>query len=64
MKRVWTKQRSDARGEDIRDGRRFNQYASHRRRMEILWAILSGKPIKFPSPSRRRREDREIPKAA
>jgi hypothetical protein len=64
MKRPWSKELSEEKGRDIRDGRRFNQYASHRRRMEVLWAILSGKPLKFPSPARRRREDREIPKAA
>jgi hypothetical protein len=31
---------------------------------EYLWSVASGKPIKFPAPSRRRRSDREIPKAA
>lgn len=56
--------RGQTHGEDIRDGKRFNRYATPRRRMEILWAILSGKPLKFPSPSRRRRDDREWPKAA
>jgi hypothetical protein len=28
------------------------------------WNAIISKPIKFPNPSRRRREDREIPKAA
>lgn len=48
--------------EDIRDGQRFNRYASARRRMEELWALICGKPLKFPA--RRRRKDREWPKAA
>lgn len=54
--------RGKTHGQDIRDGKRFNQYAAHRRRMEVLWAILSGQPLQFPS--RRRRKDREVPKAA
>jgi hypothetical protein len=57
-----TPARGKTHGQDIRDGVRFNQYAAHRRRMEVLWAILSGQPLKFPA--RRRREDREVPKAA
>lgn len=35
----------------------------YRLRMECVWEMVS-KPLKFPSPARRRREDREIPKAA
>lgn len=48
--------------EDIRDGQRFNRYASARRRMEELWALICGKPLKFPA--RKRRADRQLPKAA
>jgi hypothetical protein len=33
------------------------------RRTEVLWDLVST-PIKFPAPSRRRREDRKWPKAA
>lgn len=61
--RTWTKQRSDERSTDVRDGKRFNKYAAARRRMEEIWNLVS-QPVKFPAPSRRRREDREIPKAA
>lgn len=39
---------------------KFALYADQRRRMEALWELV--KPIKFPN--RRRREDREVPKAA
>ena len=50
--------------EAILEGKRFNLYAAPRRRMEDLWTRIMAKPIKFPSPRRRRRGDREIPKAA
>lgn len=40
---------------------RINMYLIHRAHIEALWELVS-KPIKFPN--RRRREDREIPKAA
>lgn len=43
------------------DGLRFEMYAIERRRMEEIWELVS-KPLKFPD--RRRREDRELPKAA
>lgn len=33
----------------------------YRKRMELVWELVS-KPLKFPS--RRRRSDREVPKAA
>ena len=46
------------------EAREFESYASVRRAMENLWNLACGKPIKFPAPDRRRREDREIPKAA
>ena len=46
----------------IRDGIRFNRYAWLRRRMEYLFALATGKPLKFPA--RRRRSDRQVPKAA
>lgn len=46
-----------------RENARFDLYVATRRRMEELWALVS-KPLKFPAPARRRRSDREIPKAA
>jgi hypothetical protein len=42
---------------------RYEAYVGQLRHIETLWELVS-KPIKFPSPARRRREDREIPKAA
>lgn len=39
----------------------FSRYTEIRRGMDILWDLVS-KPLKFPA--RRRRQDREIPKAA
>ena len=44
----------------------IEQYARYIEQLlytEALWKLVSI-PIKFPSPARRRREDREIPKAA
>jgi hypothetical protein len=41
----------------------FESYNYLRRRMDLIWEVVS-KPVKFPAPPRRRREDREIPKAA
>lgn len=38
-------------------------YLYYRERMELIWNAVK-QPIKFPAPSRRRRSDREIPKAA
>jgi hypothetical protein len=55
-----TQSRQHAR--DVRDGIMFNRYAAPRRRMEDIWALCMGKPLKFPT--RRRRQDPEIPKAA
>lgn len=49
-------------GRDIQEGVRFNRYAAPRRRMEELWALICGQPIKFPA--RRRRQDREFPPKA
>lgn len=40
---------------------KFELYADARRHIESVWELVS-KPLKFPS--RRRRQDREIPKAA
>lgn len=34
------------------------------RHILMVWAACSTKPLKFPAPARRRRQDREIPKAA
>lgn len=34
-----------------------------RQHLESVWELVKP-PVKFPAPSRRRREDREIPKAA
>jgi hypothetical protein len=58
----WTEKMQQARSADVRDGKRFNRYAAPRRRMEELWALICGKPLKFPE--RKRRKDREWPKAA
>lgn len=41
----------------------LSNFAAIRLQIEQVWNVAS-KPIKFPSPQRRRREDREIPKAA
>jgi hypothetical protein len=62
--KAWTEQKGEERSAEIRDGKRFNRYAGPRRQMEQLWALICGQPVKFPAPPRRRREDREIPKAA
>jgi hypothetical protein len=43
------------------DPHRFDLYRLHRRHMDQLWALLA-QPLKFPA--RRRRKDREYPKAA
>jgi len=40
---------------------KFELYIAQRRHTEALWELVS-KPLKFPA--RRRRSDREIPKAA
>jgi hypothetical protein len=61
--KTWTKSLSQQRSFEVRDGQRFNRYASLRRRMEYIWDLVKH-PVKFPAPPRRRREDREIPKAA
>ena len=57
--------RSQSHCDAIRDGLherlKFELYADTRRRMELLFELVS-KPMKFPA--RRRRQDREIPKAA
>ncbi len=34
-----------------------------RQRMDLIWALVKT-PTKFPAPQRRRRGDREVPKAA
>lgn len=47
----------------MRHIRAMNEYSVARRHMEELWELVKT-PVKFPSPQRRRREDREIPKAA
>lgn len=60
---MWTPEDRKIHAAAIAEGRRFNIYAALRRNMEELWALAS-KPVKFPAPDRRRREDREIPKAA
>ncbi len=57
--------RSQFHRDAIRDGHherlKFELYANARRRMELLFELVS-KPLKFPA--RRRRQDREVPKAA
>jgi len=35
----------------------------YRHRFELLFSIAS-RPLKFPAPTRRRRSDRQLPKAA
>lgn len=42
---------------------RYDRIISLRNRLEQLWNLVKT-PIKFPAPARRRRSDREIPKAA
>lgn len=53
------------RGEAIRaskfERQRFELYARERRHIQMLWDLCA-QPIKFPA--RRRRSDREVPKAA
>jgi hypothetical protein len=41
----------------------YRRYRMLRRHMRDLWKQVS-KPVKFPAPSRRRRDDHERPKAA
>jgi hypothetical protein len=36
----------------------------YRMHMDLTWELVTAKPLKFPAPDRRRRSDREIPKAA
>lgn len=45
------------------DPESYYRYMDYRSWFEEVFALVS-KPIKFPSPTRRRRSDREIPKAA
>jgi len=42
---------------------RYALYSELRRRMDVIWDLVK-QPVKFPAPARRRRSDREIPKAA
>lgn len=44
------------------DVQEFCRFIEIKRGMEMLWAVVS-KPIKFPTPARRRK-DHERPKAA
>ncbi len=46
----------------LKSGSVSNYYVMAREHMKFLWDLVS-KPVKFPAPSRRRRGDREIPKA-
>jgi hypothetical protein len=63
MKRQLTRAHREAIHRSHVDRRRFELYAEIRRRIEELWDLVS-KPIKFPAPARRRRSDRELPRAA
>jgi hypothetical protein len=45
------------------DFARLEAYLTLREDMVELWNLVKA-PVKFPAPSRRRRGDREIPKAA
>ena len=59
MLRSESQRRAISRG--LEEAKRFELYARERRYMEALWHLVS-KPLKFPD--RRRRQDREIPRAA
>lgn len=47
----------------VHRSRQMAKYRQLRHTLD-LWAIVAAKPLKFPAPARRRRRDREIPKAA
>jgi hypothetical protein len=54
-------QRDRSREKQVREW--FEYYRAQRSYLQWLGELVS-KPLKFPAPDRRRRSDREIPKAA
>jgi len=54
-------QRDRSREKQVREW--FEYYSAQRSHLQWLSDMVS-KPIEFPAPDRRRRNDREIPKAA
>lgn len=46
------------------DCAKFEAYVNARRLAQYLFLVATTEPLKFPAPARRRRKDREYPKAA